>query len=371
MATSIEARKSLREQGKKGTPSAVKAEKRRLESLESSDFLGDTRITEPGLTAQDAQRAAAFQDLGVRAQKGQFATIQEEIAERQRIDALFPASQQAVAFQQQSLSPTGQPFPVAQGRELVQQPQLSAPTQAQISASTGPTQFSTGDPVLDDFLNNTYLPMIELELSGDPTAFLNSEVFKNISERVGATFGPIFEAAKGQIEQDFGLAQESLGLTREQQIADVARTRKDIDTSRGRIGEDVAEIRQREARNFQTAVQESAAAFASAGRAFGGGRIRAERELTKKSAEKIRDVERQSGRQLQDLTQQESRIGEQLGFAERGLGLQERQLDIGRGRELQELTGERTLQEAQERARLRQLGADILRNPEFFPRSLT
>src|SRR3990167_9599205 len=101
MATSIDARQSLQEQGKKGTVSAVKAEKKRLETLENANLLGNTRITEPGLTAQDAQRAAAFQDLGVRAQKGQFATIQEEIAERQRIDALFPASQQAVAFQQQ------------------------------------------------------------------------------------------------------------------------------------------------------------------------------------------------------------------------------------------------------------------------------
>src|SRR3990167_1509999 len=239
MATSIEARKSLREQGKKGTPSAVKAEKRRLESLESSDFLGDTRITEPGLTAQDAQRAAAFQDLGVRAQKGQFATIQDEIAERQRIDALFPASQQAVAFQQQGLSPVGQPFPVAQGRELAipQQPQPSAPQQPQPSASTpstGPTQFSTGDPVLDDFLNKTYLPLIELELSGDPTAFFNSEVFKNISERVGATFGPIFEAARGRIEEDFKLQQDSLGISRERQLAEVRQGREDISTSRGR-----------------------------------------------------------------------------------------------------------------------------------------
>lgn len=262
-------------------------------------------------------------------------------------------------------TPVSQPGAVSQDFGAVQ-------AGVQQPAAFGDVAFATGDPQLDDFLNNTYLPLLEAEFSGDPTAVLNPEVFNRISERIGKTFGPIFEASKQRITEDFELQQSGIDLQRRQQTQGFTEQEQDIGTARTRLGEDVGAARTREVRNYQTAVQESAAAFASAGRAFGGGRMETERRLGEESQERLSDIQKQEQRRLEDLKSQEQSLGAQRGFAGESFGLQGRQLELGRGRQEQELVGERTLMEAGERQRLRQLGGSLLQNPEFLPqRQLT
>ena len=232
---------------------------------------------------------------------------------------------------------------------------------------SGGDRFSTGDPQLDDFLNNTYLPLLEAEFSGDPTAVLNSEVFNNISERVGKTFGPLFDASKQRIEQDVQLRQSGIDLSRREQTQGVESQLGQIGTERTRLTEDVGQAQKREARNFQTATQESAAAFASAGRAFGGGRVKAERKLQEDSQTRLSDIEQQDTRRREDLQRQESNVLAQQGFGNEQFGLQERSLGIDRARQESDLAGQRVLMEADERRRLRELGGSLLNNPEFLP----
>jgi len=235
-------------------------------------------------------------------------------------------------------------------------------------------KFNTGDPEYDRFLNEQFLPQFEAQFGGDPLAMYNAlnnpEVLQQAIDRVGRTFGPQFEQAKGVIEEDFARSQSSLDLQRKEQMAQLGAPegfQTEEALARQRLGEDVGIAKTREARNLSQAMKESADAYASRGRAFGQGRIGAERGLEEESATRISDIEREAKRKLEDISKREAELAQQRGFGEERLGLGQQELQSQRQRQLQELEGEKVLLGREEVGRLRDITSDVLSNPQYYP----
>jgi hypothetical protein len=232
-------------------------------------------------------------------------------------------------------------------------PQGEAPPGTSYDES-GKMVFNTGNTQLDEFLNNTYLPLLEAELGGgDPNAIFDSEAFAKIKERVDATYGPIFENELRMATETFDLSKEGITAQQEKLTEDTA-------IGKERTLQDTATQKQRVARSFAEAQEESKLAMAARKLTFGGARKKEERKLKTAEGEQIGDLEKAKNRSLQDLTGQEK-------FGTGQLGRQMTGLEQGFANTKTELAGEKTLQYGAERERLRTLGGNLLQNPEFMP----
>lgn len=246
--------------------------------------------------------------------------------------------------------------------------------------STDGLNFSTGSPDLDDFLNNQWLPLMQAELANDPSAILNDEAFANIKERVEAAYGPIFQ-------NELNIAQETFGQIKAEIDADRARVERelgtdttqgtqlerglaDIGTQESQIQEDAGIKKERIARNFQEAMADSQAALAARSLSYGGTRRRNERRLGEQKAEDIGTVDRTANRALDELDTERQRLQSDIPFNRgQSTGALDRRLSTAQttlGREENRIAGERTIQEAEERRRLRELGGSLLGNQSFI-----
>lgn len=229
-------------------------------------------------------------------------------------------------------------------------------------------QFNTGNPQLDDFLNNTWLPLVQAEFAGDPTSILNDDIFKKVEERVNATYGPIFQNELNLIEGGFGRSFRELEAQQVQGI-------QEAETGRTRTLEDVGTQKERIARSYGEALDDSRAALASRGLAFGGTREKVESGLEQQRQTQIGEVERAGQRILEDITTQSQNLGlgtpleQQLaaGQYQGALGRSLEGLVAGRTQSQQQLEGEKVLQIEAEKSRLRGLGGQLLANPNFLP----
>lgn len=236
------------------------------------------------------------------------------------------------------------------------------------------TRFNTGNASMDDFLNNTYLPLLEAEFAGDPTAILNDELFDSIKERVDKAYGPIFEKELKSAEEIFtreteGTEAEKQRALREQQLS-LERGREDITRDITRTGEDVTAGKQRIARNLQEAVNDSALAMRNRQLTFAGERIKQERKLGESAALDTADLERSGARTISDLQTKGSRLETDVPYETDYLkgqyGRELSRLGSEYDKTKSDIEGERTLQYAEERKRLRELGGSLLQNPEFI-----
>ena len=217
----------------------------------------------------------------------------------------------------------------------------------------GKLKFNTGDPALDDFLNNIYTPLIEAELGGkDPNTIFDSEAFKKIKERVDSTWGPIFEKELKQAEDTYNLSKTGVEAGR-------TKTLEDIATERTRLGEDVETKKVRIARNYTQAQTESDQAMSARKLTFGGSRKKATDELGLDKQQELGDLATVQQRSLQDLASNEE-------YQTGTYGRQLTELEQGFDKTKSDLEGEKTLQYAAERERLRALGSSLIKNPEFY-----
>lgn len=255
---------------------------------------------------------------------------------------------------------------------------------SQSSASTGGStqSYSSGNPEIDNFINNVYLPLFEAELSDDPTKLYNSDAFKQIAARVEAAYGPIFKTELDQIKTTFDRNSAELGSQRSEferefgtgadnQGTTLTRGLEDVTTTRNRLTEDVGVQKQRIARNYQEAMKDSEDALSNRNLLYGGTRIKEERRLNESKQDELNAVDSTSRRTLEDLQRQQDRMSSDVGFQrDTGLGRFGRQaseLQSGYDLDTRKLEGEKTLQQAEERRRLLELGGTILSNPNFNP----
>ena len=266
------------------------------------------------------------------------------------------------------------------GEYPVQEQAVSAPAGSSVGTPINPQtgepvqlQFNTGNPQEDKYLNEFLLPLMEGQVANDPLALYDPARFQKILDYVNAD--PIWNVAKNRVEEDFKLKQSGIDLTRREQTTGIEKKLGELGTQKTQLSEDAGRERVREARNLQQATQETADAYASRGRAFGGGRIAAESSLAEKSAQNVSDINLGESRGLSQATEQERQLGLQQGFIGEQYGpqgLEQRGLGIERGRSLQEIEAQKLQTAANERARLSGLGADLLKTREFIPtRSLT
>lgn len=165
----------------------------------------------------------------------------------------------------------------------------------QPQAGAGATEFNTGDPKLDKFLNETYLPLVEAEFADDPLKALDPAVFAKITERVNATYGPIFQNEINRAEQAISQQRSQLSLQHEQSLRGLEvpaqRGFEDINTQRGYLGEDQSR-----------ALEESGFTRSDIERQVQG--------LDLQKAQGLRSLEIPASRTLEDVSRQESRLGE-------------------------------------------------------------
>mgnify|MGYP001583294958 CR=1 FL=1 len=252
----------------------------------------------------------------------------------------------------------------------------------QILGASGPggltdvtgTMFNTGNPAIDKWLNETWLPLVEAEFATDPSAVLNDIKFQEINDRIEKTFGPIFKKELSLVEETFNRNQEQLKATQtrtERELSEsLGRGVEDIGKQRSRTQEEANITRERVARNFSEAMAESQAALADRGLTFGGVRQQKESRLNVAKDESLADVGRQEQRTLQDLLSQEGRLRsdvsaeQQFQSGQFGRSLGEMQSSFEKQK--QAIEGEKLLQIASEKNRLRTLGASLLQNPQYF-----
>jgi hypothetical protein len=240
-------------------------------------------------------------------------------------------------------------------REIVQpkiKPEALSP---EYSQWLGDTTFKSGNPEIDKFINDVYIPLIESSFSNNPTAIFDDAAFKTYKDRIDKTWGPIFERelktaqeaydrSVTGLKEEAGFQKEQLGLTETRNLEDT------------RIG------KQRIARNLDEAKQESSMAMAARGLTFGGSRRKAETKLEQAAAESASDLEKESKRTLEDIAGKRKFYGLEgdltAGVGEYGRQLQEKQ--VGFEEKKRELEGEKQLQYESELTRLRNLGSSIL-----------
>ena len=244
---------------------------------------------------------------------------------------------------------------------------------------TGDFKFTTGNPELDEFLNGTYLKIIEDEVNSlaDPNAILNEDVFKQIKDRVDKAWGPVFQNELNLVNETFDRSKAQLDAnkteTERSLSTTLSRGTEDFGTQRSRTLQDVGIQKERIVRNYQDALSESQQALASRGLAFGGTRVKEEGRIEEYKQRDLSDLERNSQRTLDDLTTQQARLGSDVGtnqdFLTGQYGRDISGLTSGLEQQKKSLEGEKTIQYADERKRLRDLGAYYMQNPEF--RSIT
>lgn len=257
---------------------------------------------------------------------------------------------------------------------------------APVSTTVTPqTTFNTGNAELDRFMNETWLPLLEAEFSGDPTQILNAEAFNKIKERVEATYGPIFQQELTQAQEAYtrnqaeltaqrSATERKLGVGGEGETGmgtELTRALEDIGASRARTQEDLGLAQQRIARNYQEAMADSTAALQARNLLAGGTRVREERKLGEARELELASAQHTATRTLEDLQRQEARAESDIPFERRlaigTLGRREGELTSEYAQQRRTIEGERTLQEAEERRRLRELGGSLLQNPQFIP----
>ena len=235
--------------------------------------------------------------------------------------------------------------------------------------------FATGNPELDNFMNNIWLPLLEAEFATDPSAVLSDELFNNIADRVEKSFGP-------QFAEQLKLAEEAFDVSKAGLEASEQKTQRSLDLTLGRAGEDAATKKartiedarigkERIQRNFQESLAESQAALANRGLTFGGTRKKEEGRLERAKSESLSDLERAKGRTLTDVGTQLGRLQSDVpfekGFQSGVFGRSLSSLGSAFGQEKKKIAGEKTLQIASEKAKLQALGGTLLSNPQFFP----
>lgn len=236
------------------------------------------------------------------------------------------------------------------------------------------TMFSTGNAAIDDFLNNTWLPIVEAEFSSDPSAILDSIKFQEINDRIEKTFGPIFKKELALAEETFNRSQEQLKATQtrtERELSEsLGRGVEDIGKLRSRTQEEAKITRERVARNFSEAMAESQAALANQGLTFGGVRQQKESRLNVAKEESLADVGRQEQRTLQDLLSQEGRLRSDVSaeqqFQSGQFGRSLSEILSSFEQQKQQVANERVLEQAAEKERLRTRAASLLQNPQYF-----
>lgn len=240
--------------------------------------------------------------------------------------------------------------------------------------------FQTDDPAVNKFLNEVYVPLIEQELSTDPTALLNPKIFDMIKGRVETTWGPIFKNELDIVKQKYDLQEQGVkadqgvfqrkygtgqGTDLAGQGTELTRKLEDLGLEKTRLSEDVGVKKQRLARNYQEAMSDSQMAMASRNLVYGGTRLKEEAKLKTGYDEGISDVEQAQKRKLEDMGMEQSRMEADIPFErDYGLGKYQRslsELSNERSLENQSISAARTLQEAEEKSRLRTLGGTLIK----------
>jgi hypothetical protein len=258
-------------------------------------------------------------------------------------------------------------------------PSQSGTNQAPTQSANG--MISTGNPQLDKFLNETWLPLLEAEFSSDPSALANSAVFKQIKDNVEKNWGPIYAKELQLFQNEYDRNSDELGAQKSeferrygdgvgQQGTELERGLQDIGLNRSRTLEDQGVQQQRIARSYTQAVADTQDSMASRNLAFGGTRMKAENALLQNKQSQENELNTNTNRTLEDLTNKQNYLTSDVGFQQGiGAGRNKRsaeELLAGFDRTKQELTGERTLQEQQERERLRNLGTSVYTNPGLY-----
>ena len=262
----------------------------------------------------------------------------------------------------------GQILPTGQSTNL--QSQFELPTTENI----GDYQFQTGDTALDDYLNNTILPKFEEVFANDPTAVLDDAAFEQAIKEVQQAYGPLFEQELKTIEESYNLSKGSLEAGQEKTqfyLGEELKTGlEEIGKQKGRLEEDVGIKKERIARNYQDALEESRAAFASRGLAFSGIREGKESKLGEAKETQLKDVELEKQRTLEDLLSAETKLktnipyeqAYQKGAFETSLS----ELGTQLGKEKQALEAEKLALEAEAKAKTKGYMGTVLSSPEFY-----
>lgn len=215
----------------------------------------------------------------------------------------------------------------------------------------GVTSFNTGNPEMDNWLNNVWMPLIEAELSQNPSTVYDSEAFKKLAENVKATWEPTYQYEFGEAEKTF--------LRNKQEIeAQQTGFEKELGATRTRTAEDLMQGQQRIARNYDEAMADSRDAMTARNLAFGGTRLKAERQLGEAKTAQEQELAQKTSRTLEDLQREEElktgQYGRQLSELEQGYGQTKKQLG--------EIIPTKTEEEKQ---RLLNLGGTLLQYPDI------
>lgn len=310
--------------------------------------------------------AALLSDIGIKADFGDPIRIQRRNTPG---DLLYvPFEERANIFGSTPQQIQQNSMTVGSGRSSVSGAGSATPI-----AGDDETQFNTGNPKIDDFLNNTWLKLIEAEIGGDLSKVMDNEMFKSISDNVRQTWEPIIGYELGEAEKTFGRSKEEIaaGKTEFERTkgAELTRGLEDIGIQRERTIEDVGIAKQRISRDYTQAMQDSKDAMAARSLAFGGSRIKAERQLGEQKQLGESELERAQSRTLADLQQKQSRLQTdqpaELAYGQGQYGRQLGELEQGYAREKKQIGEELPIKTQEELSRLRQLGGTLLQYPQF------
>ena len=156
------------------------------------------------------------------------------------------------------------------------------------------TDIVTGNPELDTFLNEQFLPLLEEMFSDNPAALLESDFFSGIEEMVEETYGTQFAEMLRLATETYERSRIGIEAQREKGLEDLEerleRGLEDIEVGEARTAEDVRLGKERIGRNLIEAQEESRAALANRGLTFGGVRRKEETRLTDIAGEQRGDL---------------------------------------------------------------------------------
>ena len=374
-----------------------------------------------GMTPEQYQQQQAFKAIQQKAQKGEISWSQVGIENQKILDQYaaqgvqqydpnnVPANQPAQYLTEAALPPS-QPYvagnapkqiqPIVVGGGTLTSGTSLGPNGVTLGAggnaiingqqqygpaaggSTGAVNgnISTGNPQLDKFLNETWLPLMEAQFSSDPSQAFNSEAYKNIKASVDATWAPIFSKELSQVQQQYDIQTADLNSQKSEfekkygtsgQQGDILnRGLSDITSNRERTLQDQASQQQRIARSYSEAISDSQDALSARNLIRGGTRQRTEANLLAAKQQQESDLNTATGRSLEDLQKTQERLVSDTGFEQQQgaakFGRSAEELQAAFDKQKQQIEGEKTLQYANEQQRLLGLGSSLYTNPSLY-----
>lgn len=173
---------------------------------------------------------------------------------------------------------------------------------------------STGDPKVDDFINNVWMPLVQAELSGNPIDASNPALWKQIMDKVEQKYGAYFANELADAKQTMERNEAAIRSNQAEnervlgaQGTDITRINQDTAQGISREEEDKIRLLADSARNYDEHKLATENAFRRAGQTFGGERQLQESKLREQLSREQGLTEQNARRREEDLRNTQER----------------------------------------------------------------